>query len=375
MTISVTLVVEGGQPVAVKHARDRGRAHRLEREAALLQQVRHPGVVELVRWHRDGDRAALVTRFAGRSVAASGPFSADVVAGLIGALASTVADLHELGLVHGRIDPCHVLVGSSGAPVLCGFSAAGRAGETVDGRALDPRDDIVGLGTLLSHVLADATGRPHDIRSLRRLADQATADDDAATRPTAAELAERISGLMPTARDRDGADRADTPVGRQARRRVLAIGAGGVVLLLLGAIAWRRSDPVDRRAVGRATAACEASIGSSVDVDGDGCADEIRVADGIVEVGDRRFTAGTVGDQIAVGDWDCDGQATPAVLRPTTGEVFVFPRWTDPSGRVVVSAETTVVGATALRPVSAPGRTCPLLVVDRASGPSVTVTR
>jgi hypothetical protein len=49
---------------------------------------------------------------------------------------------------------------------------------------------------------------------------------------------------------------------------------------------------------------------------------------GVLDVGGiGSFQVGGSGDWLSVGDWDCDGDETPALYRPDTGEVFVFPSW------------------------------------------------
>jgi len=45
--------------------------------------------------------------------------------------------------------------------------------------------------------------------------------------------------------------------------------------------------------------------------------------------GDHRYRVGRPGDRRFVGDWDCDGEDSPALYRPRTGEAFVFDRWAD----------------------------------------------
>jgi len=69
------------------------------------------------------------------------------------------------------------------------------------------------------------------------------------------------------------------------------------------------------------------------DLDGDGCPDESSW-DGLLLVtrlstdpGRRRaFRVGQVGDRVVLGDWDCDGVASPALYRPDTGEVLFASR-------------------------------------------------
>lgn len=71
--------------------------------------------------------------------------------------------------------------------------------------------------------------------------------------------------------------------------------------------------------------------GARVDADGDGCLDTVRVTPGRVEVvvGDETvaYGLGTAGDQVVIGDWDCNGTATPLVYRGRTGAVYEFARW------------------------------------------------
>jgi hypothetical protein len=63
---------------------------------------------------------------------------------------------------------------------------------------------------------------------------------------------------------------------------------------------------------------------------------------------DERYGVGERGDLVAVGDWDCDGTATPGVLRPGTGEIFLFDAWAEPGAPVTVSAALQVTGARTL---------------------------
>ena len=48
------------------------------------------------------------------------------VGGVAASVASTLADLHDAGVVHGRLDASHVLVGDGGRPRLCGWSGPDR---------------------------------------------------------------------------------------------------------------------------------------------------------------------------------------------------------------------------------------------------------
>ena len=48
----------------------------------------------------------------------------------------------------------------------------------------------------------------------------------------------------------------------------------------------------------------------------------------------RRYAIGAEGDLVVIGDWDCDGVATPAIARPGTGQVAMFDRWPPPEATI-----------------------------------------
>ncbi len=69
------------------------------------------------------------------------------------------------------------------------------------------------------------------------------------------------------------------------------------------------------------------------------------MGDGVVRAGQRRWEVGGPRDVVVVGDWDCDDVATPAVLRPGSGEVWHYPRWAGEGEEIVPALVTTVPGA------------------------------
>jgi len=56
------------------------------------------------------------------------------------------------------------------------------------------------------------------------------------------------------------------------------------------------------------------------------------MADGVLRAGTARFALGGPGDAWAVGDWDCDGRRTPALLHE--GSLTVFDAWPGPGGEL-----------------------------------------
>jgi len=509
--------------------RKTGNADAIRRQAELLGAARHPGVVELIGLEGSSERPVLVTALVdGPTLAGPMVFTVEEVAGLARELATTLADLHELGIVHGAVAPEHVLVDADGRPVLCGFASAGRAGEAgpADDQELHPANDVAALGRLLRRL---ATGP--DARSLRRIAEAATADDPA-TRPSAREVASEVATAVPGARlpirpadavpggvpvrdlrslvagarpdrgrrgigrrrppptvgaefpsevtrprrpaaglpgpaapggagtagllgidvdgrgdgslevpldhtagagggrahaghvgeevggpgegppDTDvgldrpgsGAPGHDRPSGLPAsgRRRppVRAAALVGAVgsLVAVGVVVrapWAspsqtRRDPVatstmppSRPSVVPPTVAatsitrpsvrpdCQAPTSVLVaDIDGDGCLDALRYADGVLEADGLRWALGQAGDQLATGDWSCRGTRTVVLLRPSTGQVFRFESWAVGShDSVTGSAVAMVPGGQAVRAADVDRDGCHELVVERGELP------
>lgn len=108
-------------------------------EAAALRAAAHPGVVELV---DATDGVVRTRRVEGRTLGDTRPLTAEEIAGVAGAVATTLADLHDLGIAHGGVDATHVIVADEGRPVLCSL---GRGGE--------PADDVAALGRLVTEML------------------------------------------------------------------------------------------------------------------------------------------------------------------------------------------------------------------------------
>ena len=334
MVATTGVEVLGDQPVVVKRVTGGDAAvEALRREGERLRQASHPGVVSVVRSVPEQDGWELVLSHGGRSLATVDGCSAPEAAVIVAGLASTLADLHQIGITHGRIDASHVLLSDTGCPRLCGF------GDGTDQAA--PHDDVAALGALLEQLLGgevDVEPMPEhrwrgrrrwrgwDRRALLSLADHASADDPS-RRPTARRLAAAIAAIVPAAdqvppadppdddpieRLRPPLDPAASDPGRRARPIGLAI--AGLLLAVVAAQRFRTTDgPVAPSPVEAAppdVLVAEPVMGS------------------VLVEGGRRYRVGQDGDHLLVGDWSCDGRPTPAVFRPSTHEVFVFDRWT-----------------------------------------------
>ena len=96
----------------------------------------------------------------------------------------------------------------------------------------------------------------------------------------------------------------------------------------------------------------------------------LEVVGNEVRSGAHRWSVGDAGDVVAVGDWDCDGTVTPAVVRPATNRLYLFDAW----------ATADVVTAASPGPTVPPGVTsieakgCGRADVRTATGTSHEVT-
>jgi hypothetical protein len=405
----------GREPTVLKRADATHPAARLAHEAEVLDAVRGPGVVELVGFEADGERTELRTAWAGHhTMATIGTLSVTSAARLMTAVADTVARLHEMQIAHSRITPDHIVLTADGQPILCGFGRACRG----DSRSME--SDVVALGELLTSLLGAGSFGLGDAMPERRiggrraeperaalltLADRASAEGLGA-RLSAATFAEALRGIVPPGRP--DAAREDGGL-----RRVASVAAAlaGIALVLVGVRQLLASQPHADAAsevpsapasssaptspsappsgprVSRPTPpatqpststappitrpSCPAASRPAADVDGDGCPESYSVVGAHLAVAGVTYVLGRPGDLTAVGDWDCDGRATPALVRPSTGEVFIFERWADAARPVTVRAATIVRDPTGIR-ASRPTAHCPRLVVTRSDrGPYV----
>ncbi len=198
------LVTSSEGPVVVKTARSPEGIASLRREADRLGRARHPGVVHLM----SAEPGRLELAWVGSHTLETVRLSVPAAAGALAALAVTVADLHSMGIVHGRIDPSHVVIAADGRPVLCGMR--GNEPGTIEP---GPAEDVAAVGRLIDHLLgAHAEPEPipdrrwgrrawsgYNRRTLQLLADRAT-HEDPARRPTARALANAIMDAVPDAR-------------------------------------------------------------------------------------------------------------------------------------------------------------------------------
>jgi tRNA A-37 threonylcarbamoyl transferase component Bud32 len=420
-------VSAGGRPVAVKRATQHDRRERLRHEAAVLERARHPGVVELVDIDDGDETTTLSTAWLGGGSLGAAEMAPKKLAGVGAMLAMTIADLHDRAIVHRRITSDHVLLDGLGRVVLVGFGDASTSPvecDTADDVAAIGAAIEAKLPTDLA-ALAKVRTSPADRQVVERLrAVLARArDPEPSRRPSAralsgllAEIAgEPVSGgpirlPRPTSAD-SVASAAPHPLGPayaaaraslgQLRPRVatrawailltlaatLIVGFGARAALASGTRREQASPSAasvepDTTATTPTVAASSSTssprvwptsvpcpqlvlAGDRRDVDGDGCPEAVSIDGAQVVVDGARYDVGAPGDAVAVADWDCDGSDTPAVVRPSTGDVFVFDAWATAEAPMPGRLLDRVPGAIA---PATPNGTCDVVPVVDVAG-------
>lgn len=336
--------MEMGVDRVVKTASTAEERSRLRDEAEVLRRAAHPGVVRVVAFT---EGRLELERVGGGSLASRGDEPLEVTAGWGAALATTLADLHDVGCTHGSIDAGHVLFDADGRPVLCGFGrAAGGTGSEWQERV---RRDVSALATLIRERLPP--GAP---RKLARALSKAAGGGGVGARRLARLLVEEVPGA------RIGAGGGVTGGGapqrvrarRVAPRRRVAFAAVAAAVAGVSALV----AVVASRAGGQPPAAPQVLAPP-------GLAGRYSLT---VEEGERA--------RVVTGDWTCSAPAEryPAVLDAASGAVWVFVAWPAPGRPLRGRLVARVAGATGLSVRKGPGG-CDHLVVRRGAGAAVVV--
>ncbi|MEO5839194.1 MAG: hypothetical protein ABIQ73_29795 [Acidimicrobiales bacterium] len=314
MQRQVAIRPAGGRLVAVKTAEGPTEAARLGHEADLLRRSAHPGVVAIVSFTPDVNGAELVlTAPSERTVAEEMPETLRACLDFVAAVAEIVADLHALGIAHCAIRPDHILVAAHGQPVLCGF---GDAQSVVDPQLFSA--DVIALGELLAWL---ARRMPADQRNARRV--------------SAAVALSRERGVTARALSFALADgRRDS---RRARPTVPARRPTMVALLVLAAIAtgvalFTGDDPPPTASVATTVSDTASSAVNTAPAD----APRVQIRGVAYQVGQPGDLAYFV---------PCDNRQRVVVLRPGTGDIFVFDHLAEPGAPRTAQSVGRIAGA------------------------------
>ena len=412
----------GDELVLRKSARGGQRAA-LRREAEVLRALGGHGVVRLIELVDGADVTELVLLDTG------GPSLAAALADpatdsrsalrLLADACDAVSRLHEQGWAHGDLRADHVLLTRRHHIRLCSLGDA----VTLDTEPDAGRADRVALLRIVDDWTRSAgtDGSPMSSRIRSRVLARRThrLPDDPDPRLLGRILRRTAAtGLAVPSRDRI---RLSLPV--RSGRRVRRVAVPAVTITLVAGIAWfalpsQGADPglggsdsgggtahtaptttttistaptttaptttgpssaTTTVAPGAAPPAPETAAASGCrsvdrsrpDVDGDGCGDDVRIEHDVVVAGGHRYRVGRVGDLAAIGDWDCDGTSTIAVLRPEDGTVHVFDRWALDGRPARAATWGRVDGAAS---IAAPADGCGAPRVTTTSGSVQTVT-
>lgn len=339
---------------------------RLKAEARALRVCAHPGVVGLIATEGGDPPQELVLRaLHGGSLAENSCQSLPMVIAWGAAIASTLADLHDIGWVHGSLSADHVLFDHDAKPVLCSF---GRAEAHADHSLLAAAAaaDVAALAALLLErttaetdrrvvrFLSAAAHRSHRGLAISRFSVR-TPLPGAGPRNTARQMSRRLIELVPDARlgEAAAAGQAEglpspvplaAPIRPGGHRRwvVVAIAVLGLcaVLAAVGmAVAGLRPHRI-----GHPQGSLTLATSSRYTLTGPPEAQLLTV----------------------IGRWNC-GPARPAVVDLRTGWVWVFDRWPPPG-----SAEPGRPVGHVRQPIGLAGRTsakgCESLVALERSG-------
>ena len=366
-------------------------AARLRREAAVLGRAAHPGVVQLTRIETvpEGTTVLWTRHVRGSDLATLTDLTLTELAGLGAAVATILADLHDLGIVHGAVGPDHIIVGDDGRPVLCSLGYGGARDD------LDHGDDVAALRRLLAkrlppgaprrfvRLLTAPAGRRRREPTARAFATSIIHLVGDAHLPSASRSpapgpadpgnppveeqgveAEPAEGLVPT----DPAPAVTSPSVSGARRA-----PDGMHCHPLRVAAGRPQRLTRRRATGvvvlagavAALAGVGMVIGGAAHRSGTSRAAPCPAADrgcGAIPVTDGRFStpAGTFAIdlpavEVVLGRWTCARTSLPAALDRRSGRIWVWHRW----------AQSTAVSA---RPVASVRPAEALVVAPQASG-------
>ena len=330
---------------------------RLRGEAAVLDAVRHPGVVELLGFTAEGGVAELRTALVeGTALASSDDLTPGAMAALAAGVAATLADLHEAGLAHGAIDATHVLLTPT-APVLCGFGKAGRITAERTAEA-----DVAALGRLVlercprgpvAGVARRAVDGALDARAAAAAFGAAASDAHVEPGPDPAGLRDLV---RPGRRRRSG------------RTGVVVAGLAAVLgVLALGLSRWSAGDgrdvgPVAPPEPATTTGPTTTEVAAAPTRVWTAGPPPTLVIDGAT------YALGGPGSVAVAGPWGCPAEGAAAVLRLGTGEVFVFGELAARDRDVTGTPVGTVVDAEGIEVGDVDADGCSELVVTRADG-------
>jgi hypothetical protein len=343
----------------------------LRREGEILAAMAHPGLVRLMASEGGDLPEALVFGLVeGTDLNGLDIEEPSVLAGIGAAVATALADIHDLGVVHSAITPAHVLIDEGGRPVLCGFGSSSRPASPAEVARLAREDTAALASLLLSRLPSSADARVRatlrvaaGLRGRSRRADARWLASQLVRRVPGARLAEpgsRSESLVDTHRLEPLAP--VTPA--RPQRRLASIVVVGVLAMGIGLaiVALHPSGHSPHPA--KTAAPCPLVDHSCRPVGWPG---------GIITTAQGRFrVAAPPGSILVLGRWKCGGQALPALAERSSGNVWLFDTWPGPgeSRTARLVAHVPRVSDLAVIPTEAG---CDLLRITRTGAGPLTI--
>ncbi len=138
---------------------------RFQREARALARLRHPGIVQVYDYSRQGPPFYLVTEYVEgddpRAWCARTKAGPREVAALVAAVAEAVEHAHRKGIVHRDLKPANLLIDADGAPHVLDFGLA-RLSPLPEETAAETTSDGNVLGSLPYMAPEQAAGHSHE---------------------------------------------------------------------------------------------------------------------------------------------------------------------------------------------------------------------
>lgn len=345
----------------------------LRREASALAQIGSSHVVRLIELNESESLTDMVTADAGSRTLADQTKIAPLE--LLRALRDCVEGLRELhmsGWEHGGLSPDHVIVGARGRVRLCSLSAAKRlpmqesegsdpgidatsrrdvsdllgmidtiAGSTASDRSWLDRRERQRLNRQILHASAMArdalrsTGSPREV--LNYLDEMLGEVSSTPARSAAHQSRHGRSGR----RTHPGTVGSRShPIRQRSAAGALVIGAVLVGVVAIGSVTSRaygtsavearpRPSTVERATIGNditpTTSSATSSTTSEAVADSElTTLDVTPPLDNVVMIDGTTYSVGDRGDVAMAGDWSCDGRERAVLLRPSSGELFIF---------------------------------------------------
>jgi hypothetical protein len=155
----------------------------------------------------------------------------------------------------------------------------------------------------------------------------------------------------------------------------LSLVLGLAVLGFLGVSVLSTNDAADSQSAPQPTPAPTTAPTVAKDADGGPGSGRVEGSTPEVEHQGVRYRVGRPGDLVAVGDWRCTGEPLPAVYRPSTGSLFVFPAWPEVGRTSDVAPVLAAPDGLGLEAGPPDPAGCPTLVLRDGRGRPTTIDR